>query len=159
MAKQLAKAKEENKAHTPKILESSHSPPYYVEFIIKQQRNFDQCIIDKQIVVVPERLICLSNILIKDIRKFVFYRVLDKFSQLHPNNIDLAYRHKSELQDDSGRFNRQYKSLSHLTSLTIDDMIKNQYWQRKKCDLQYKEDHNIPFAVPKYIETLYVRFI
>ena len=46
---------------------------YYVEFNIKQQRNFENCIIENQIVVTPERLVCLSDIRIKDMRKFVYY--------------------------------------------------------------------------------------
>ena len=45
-------------------------------------------------VVTPERLVCLSNIRIKDMRKFVYYQVLDKFQQLDPSNIELAYRAK-----------------------------------------------------------------
>ena len=52
---------------------------YYVEFNIRQQRNVENCIIGNEVVVTPERLVCLSNIRIKDMRKFVYYQVLDKF--------------------------------------------------------------------------------
>ena len=50
---------------------------YYIEFNMKQQRKFENCIIDNQSVIKPERLICLSNIRISDMRKFVYFRVLD----------------------------------------------------------------------------------
>ena len=34
------------------------STAYYVEFNVRQQRNFENCIIDNAIVVTPERLVC-----------------------------------------------------------------------------------------------------
>lgn len=68
---------------------------YYVEFNIKQQRNYEKCIIDNNQVVKPSLHIkCLSDIRVKDIRKFVYHQVKDLFSQLDPSNIELAYRRK-----------------------------------------------------------------
>jgi len=46
-----------------------------------------------------------------------------------------------------------------MGNLTIEDLMQKGYWQRSKCDLPYKEKYNIPIGVPKYNETLYVRFI
>ena len=43
--------------------------------------------------------------------------------------------------------------------MTIDDMIKRGLWKRSRCDLKFKEDNQIPSGVPKFNETLYVRFI
>lgn len=48
--------------------------------------------IGNEIVVKPERLIVLSDIRVIDIRKFVFLQVKDKFQQILPKNIELAYR-------------------------------------------------------------------
>ena len=42
--------------------------------------------------MVPERLVCLSNIRVRDLRLFVYYQVLERFAQLDPSNIELAYR-------------------------------------------------------------------
>jgi len=112
-----------------KAVESSKpaKPQYYVEFNVKQQRNFENCIIENQTVVTPERLICLSDIRIKDMRKFVYYQVLDKFSQLHPNNIELAYRVKKTDQV-SNEVERVYVSLGGMGNLTIDDLMEREIW-------------------------------
>ena len=90
---------------------------YYVEFNLKQQRNVENCIIGNQIVVTPERLICLSNIRVKDLRLFVYYQVRDRFALLDPSNIELAYRFAGANQV------RQYISLAEQCNLTIDQMI------------------------------------
>lgn len=50
-------------------------------------------------------------------------------------------------------------SLAEQSNLTIDDLIKKNYWKRSRCDMQYKEDNKIPTGLPRYNETLYVRFI
>lgn len=154
--KQLSK--EESKAQDLNLDQAS-KPRYYVEFNIKQQRNFERCIIDKQILMTPNRVITWSDIRIKDMRKFVYYQVLDHFSQLHPNNIELAYRVKIEDSKNPGQFERKYIALSGCGNMTIHDMIEKEYWQRAKCDLDFKERHKIPIGVPKKNETLYVRFI
>jgi hypothetical protein len=90
---------------------------YYVEFNLKQQRNVENCIIGNQIVVTPERLICLSNIRVKDLRLFVYYQVRDRFALLDPSNIELAYRFAGANQL------RTYISLAEQCNLTIDQMI------------------------------------
>ena len=48
--------------------------------------------IGNEIVVKPERLIVLSDTRVIDIRKFVFLQVKDKFQQILPKNVELAYR-------------------------------------------------------------------
>lgn len=95
-------------------------------------------------------------------RKFVYYQVLDKFSQLDISNIELAYRVKESRPTENGQSaikERHYLSLANQSDLTIDEMIKKGYWERAKCDIKYKEHCRIPLGVPKYNETLYVRFI
>ena len=82
-------------------------------------------------------------------RKFVYYQVLEKFSRLDPSNIELAYRDAE----------KTYHSLNEQGNLTIDDLIKKKFWQREKCDLQFKEDNGIAIGIPRLNETLYVRFI
>ena len=138
------------------------STAYYVEFNVRQQRNFENCIIENAIVVTPERLVCQSDIRIKDMRKFVYYQVLEKFTQLDISNIELAYRVKEQKSVENGQTTvkeRTYISLANQSDLTIDEMIKRNYWERAKCDLKYKEHLSIPCGVAKFNETLYVRFI
>ena len=132
---------------------------YYVEFNIKQQRNFDNCIISNQIVMTPNRVITLSDIRIKDMRKFVYYQVLNKFTQLHPNNIELAYRVKRDGSGSPGKVKRDYISLAGMGNMTIHELIEKEYWQKAKCDIQFKESLNMQIGNPKTNETLYVRFI
>lgn len=43
--------------------------------------------------------------------------------------------------------------------LTVDDMVTRGHWHRNKVDLKYKEEHGYPINVPRYLETLYIRFI
>lgn len=50
-------------------------------------------------------------------------------------------------------------TLSGMSNLTIDDLLEKGYWQKNKCDLSMKEKSGVPIGVPKYNETLYVRFI
>lgn len=129
----------------------------------------ENCIIGNEVVVTPERLVCLSNIRIKDMRKFVYYQVLDKFQQLDPSNIELAYRAKvpvnssnkggSDGNNQGQAMEKTYISLADQYNLTINDLIKKNYWKRSRCDMQYKEDNQIPIGHPKFNETLYVRFI
>jgi hypothetical protein len=56
-------------------------------------------------------------------RKFVYYQVLDKFSQLHPNNIELAYRVKTGEDSSEGKMNRSYMSLVGMGNMTIHELI------------------------------------
>lgn len=125
---------------------------YYIEFNIKQQKRFENCIIDNQAVVTPERLICLSNIRILDMRKFVYFRVLDNFHELDISNIELAYRKKEGNK-------RHYVSLQGSNTLTLHDLIKRGLWDRKKCDLALKDKSGIQIGNPRQNETLYIRFI
>ena len=43
----------------------------------------------------PLHLVCLSNIRIKDVRKFVFMYVRPHFKKLTKRNIELAFRRKT----------------------------------------------------------------
>lgn len=43
----------------------------------------------------PLHLVCLSNIRIKDVRKFVFMYVQHHFKKLTKRNIELAFRRKT----------------------------------------------------------------
>jgi hypothetical protein len=45
---------------------------YYVQFYIRQQKNFENCLIENEIVVRPEKLITLSDTRIIDLRQFVY---------------------------------------------------------------------------------------
>lgn len=89
-----------------------------------QQRNFENCIIQNQIVVVPNHIVCLSDIRVRDMRKFVYYTVLEKFSQLHPNNIELAYKLKNYKDGDQQKPVKKYVSLAGLGNLTMHELIE-----------------------------------
>lgn len=69
---------------------------YYVEFFVRQQKNFENCMIGNEIVVKPERIIALSKTRLVDIRKFVYLQVKDKFQLIMPKNIELAFRKQVE---------------------------------------------------------------
>ena len=88
-------------------------------------------------------------------RKFVYYQVLEKFSQLDPSNIELAYKQKEK--DINGK--HKYVSLADNGNLTIHNIITKGYWDQKKCDLDYKDSKKIIIGDPMTNETLYVRFI
>ena len=88
-------------------------------------------------------------------RKFVYYQVLEKFQQLDPANIELAYRKK----DKNGKNEKENISLGGNGHLTIDNMLDQGFWSRSKCDLNHKEKNHIQIGDPKFNETLYVRFI
>lgn len=45
---------------------------YNIEFFIRQQKNFENCLIDNEIVVRPEKLVTLCQTKVMDIRQFVF---------------------------------------------------------------------------------------
>lgn len=70
---------------------------YYVEFNLKQQKNFENCRIGNREVMQPLHLVCLSNIRIKDVRKFVFLYVRPHFKKLTKRNIELAYRRTTRI--------------------------------------------------------------
>jgi hypothetical protein len=71
---------------------TTHYSNFYVEFYVRQQKNFENCMIGNEIVVKPVRIIALSDTRITDIRKFVFLQVKDKFQLILAKNIELAYR-------------------------------------------------------------------
>ena len=69
---------------------------YYVEFYVRQQKNFENCMISNESVVKPERIIVMSDTRIMDIRKFVYLQVKDKFHEIQTKNIELAYRKQTQ---------------------------------------------------------------
>lgn len=75
------------------VLNQPKASKYFVEFNIRQQKDFESCLIENQIVVKSQRLVVLSDMRIKDVRKYVYYSIKDKFEEIQPRNIELAYRH------------------------------------------------------------------
>jgi len=140
---------------------------FYVEFNLRQQRNFEMCRIGNQQVMQPLHLVCLSNIRVKDVRKFVFMYVRHQFKKLTKRNIELAYRKKTPLiasagqsAGDAKQMIRSYEALSaDLVHLTINDLVERGMWQKSKVDLGFKEAKGIPVNTPVYNETLYIRFV
>lgn len=132
---------------------------YYVEFNLKQQMNFENCRIGNKEVMQPLHLVCLSNIRVKDVRKFVFLYVRQHFKKLTKRNIELAYRRTTRIQQaglgEAGQLAppvhvvRTYEPLSHgQVHLTINDLVDRKIWQRSKVDLGFKEAQNIPVSQP-----------
>jgi hypothetical protein len=66
---------------------------------------------------------------------------------------------KNKVYDKDKPVEKTYISLADQYNLTINDLIKKNYWKKSRCDMQYKEDNQIPIGHPKFNETLYVRFI
>ena len=94
---------------------------------------------------------------IKDVRKFVFQTVKHLFKVLVPNNISLAIK-RNYLYPDGSRVS-EFKSLDDNPRLSIADLVKLKAWKRDRVELKYKEEQGCPINVPKYLETLYVRFV